>query len=206
MSNREHQYPLINNKNSSNVDIESYKPIHRYKILIVDDDESIIFSLKRCIGRYIGHTCQINYFTSPLEALKSAKHTAYDLAISDQRMPDIDGIELLSQIRLLQPQCISIILSGLLDSSTLLKAINQAHIYHYVCKPWENNDLINLIEEALEFGSKQIENIRLADMARVNSGCITKHRAYLRDLELKYPGITNVRRDENGAIILHDRC
>lgn len=186
---------------AANIGLDCYEAKHRHKILIVDDDESIILSLKRCIG----NSYHVDYFTSPLAALNSAKHTAYDLVISDQRMPSMDGIELLSKIKHLQPHCIPIILSGLQDPKILLKAINQAHIYHYLCKPWVNIELLNLIEEALDFGCKQAENLRLADKARVNSGSMTKHRAYLRDLESKYPGITNVERDENGAIVLHDR-
>ena len=203
MSNHNTQsFFRVNNPGiSTNIGLECYETKHRHRILIVDDDESIILSLKRCIGNHYN----VDYFTSPLAALNSAKHTAYDLAISDQRMPSIDGVELLSKIKHLQPQCIAIILSGLQDPKTLLKAINEAHIYHYLCKPWENNELLNLIEEALDFGCKQAENLRLADKARVNSGSMTKHRAYLRDLESKYPGITNVERDENGAIVLHDR-
>lgn len=198
-------HPSLFKKNNismrANLGLECYEADHHYKILIVDDEESILQSIKRCINdKY-----HVDYFLSPSAALSNAAHTAYDLVISDQRMPGIEGIDLLAKIKDIQPHCIAIILSGLKDSKTLLKAINQAHIYHYLCKPWDNKELLNLIENALDFGAEQVENERLADKARVNCGSMTKHRAYLRDLESKYPGITNVSRDESGAIIIKSR-
>lgn len=194
-------YRMKNPSVQSDMQIECYEADKRCKILIVDDEESILQSISRCIGE----NYYVDYFLSPVAALASVKHTAYDLVISDQRMPGIEGIELLARIKKIQPHCIAMILSGLQDSKTLLKAINQAHIYHYLCKPWNNEDFLALIEQALDFGAQQAENERLADKARVNSGCMTKHRAYLRDLETKYPGITKVARDENGAIIIKGR-
>ncbi|HEY7772579.1 MAG TPA: response regulator [Marinagarivorans sp.] len=179
--------------------IECYDGMPTKRIMIVDDEASILKSAERCLsyGNY-----DITSFQSPREALKSAHHYAYDLIISDQRMPCMSGTELLIEISAIQPQCVGVILSGFSDSSTLLEAINQAHIYQFVCKPWVNSDLKHIVEKALDYGEQLAETQRLADRARVNSGAMTKHRAQLRELEARYPGITQVERDENGAIIL----
>lgn len=176
------------------------QPVRR--IMLVDDEESILKSAERCLAY---DEYMISSFQSPQEALKSARHQAYDLVITDQRMPCMNGVELLTQINEVQPQCVGVILSGFSDSSTLLEAINQAHIYQFVCKPWVNEDFRLLVKKALSHAEQQCETQRLADQARVSSGSMTRHRAQLRELEAKYPGITRVERDENGAIVLHPR-
>lgn len=178
--------------------LECYDSVQK-RIMIVDDEPSILKSLKRCLSQCDYH---IDSFSDPNQALASANHNAYDLVISDQRMPCLSGTELLTRLKCLQPDCVTILLTGHSDSSTLMDAINEAHVYRFLTKPWDDHALIQLIAEAIEFGEEQINTQRLADKARVNNGSMTRHRAYMRELEAKYPGITRVERDENGAIIL----
>lgn len=179
--------------------LECYDSVHK-RVMIVDDEPSILKSLKRSLAQC---DYQIDCFCDPDQALVSANHNAYDLVISDQRMPRMNGTELLTRLKCLQPECVTILLTGHSDSSTLMDAINKAHVYRFLTKPWNDEELIQLIADAICYGEEQTATQRLADKARVNNGSMTRHRAYMRELEAKYPGITRVERDENGAIILN---
>lgn len=170
------------------------------RIMIVDDEPSILKSLKRCLSQL---DYQIDCFSEPDQALASAAHNAYDIVISDQRMPCMSGTELLTRLKSLQPDCVTILLTGHSDSCALMDAINKAHVYRFMTKPWNDEELIHFIADAINYGEEQTTTQRLADKARVNNGSMTRHRAYMRELESKYPGITRVERDENGAIILN---
>lgn len=186
----------------SRLNLDIYADEQRKRILLVDDEASILKSAERCLkNRHF----IIDSFTCPQKALESARHTAYQLVITDQRMPIMSGVELLVHIARLQPECVGIILSGLCDSETLLDAINHTRIYRYLCKPWQDEELRNVVDAAIEHHNALYDTQRLADKARVNDGSMTKHRAYLRELEAKYPGITQVERDQNGAIVLHNQ-
>lgn len=172
------------------------------RLMIVDDEPLILNATLRTL-RNVPYT--IDSFQSPLEAFHSAQKTAYDVVISDQNMPEMNGVELLSKIKNIQPECTGVILSSMGDSDTLLNAINHAHIYRYMLKPWADNDLLLMVEDAMSYHDQQVEQSRLADKARVLNGSMTRHRACIRELESKYPGITHVDRDESGAIILPSR-
>lgn len=179
--------------------LDCYDSVQK-RIMIVDDEPSILKSLKRSLAQC---NYQIDSFSEPEQALASANHNAYDLVISDQRMPCMSGTELLTRLKFIQPECVTILLTGHSDSSTLMDAINKAHVYRFLTKPWNDDELIQLIADAICYGEEQTTTQRLADKARVNNGSMTRHRAYMRELEAKYPGITRVERDENGAIILN---
>lgn len=170
------------------------------RIMIVDDEPSILQSLERTLAKL---HYNIDTFCDPSVALANARYHAYDLVISDQRMPRMTGTELISELQKIQPDCATILLTGHSDVCTLMDAINKAHVYRFLTKPWVNDDLLHLIEEAIGFAEEQSAVQRLADRARVTDGSMTRHRAYMRDLEAKYPGITRVERDENGAITLN---
>jgi len=74
-----------------------------------------------------------------------------DLIISDQRMPEMSGVEFLSQARIRKPAAIRIMLSGYADMNAALDAINEAGIYKFLVKPWDDLELQQTIDKALEW-------------------------------------------------------
>ena len=104
------------------------------RILIVDDDESILKALRRLLSLTpctVGEvTCKlvVDIFSSPEAALEKARHTAYDLVLSDYRMPGMNGVQLLKALREIQPDAARLILSGYADLNGLIDAINEAGI------------------------------------------------------------------------------
>src|SRR5919202_2819375 len=117
-----------------------------YKILIVDDEPANLRLLERLFRRdYTVVTAE-----SGEEALRLLSHHDVALLISDQRMPGMTGIELLKQTAQMRPHMVRMILTGYTDVSSLVEAINCGHVYKYVTKPWDNNELRLTVERALE--------------------------------------------------------
>lgn len=118
-----------------------------YTILCVDDEESILNSLKR--------TLRLKEYTvmtalSGDEGLEILKNNKIDLVISDQRMPKMSGFEFLREVKQRHPTCTRIMLSGYSDFESLIKTINEGEIIHYISKPWDNEELKEIIKRTLE--------------------------------------------------------
>ena len=127
-------------------------------ILLVDDEEMVVTSIKSFLTLETDY--EVVTFTSPREALEFVRKNKVDLIISDYLMPDIDGIEFLSQVKDIQPEATRILLTGYADKENAIKAINDVGLYQYIEKPWENDDLRLIIRNGLE---KRILMKRLED-------------------------------------------
>lgn len=115
-------------------------------LLIVDDEENILRSLKRLLSK---QTYLIKCTTSHLEALDFMRHEAVDVLISDQRMPHMSGMELLSQAKKISPSTVRILLTGYADFEVMVSAINEGLLFHYISKPWNDDHIKDTIQKAL---------------------------------------------------------
>lgn len=117
-----------------------------HKILIVDDESENLRALQRLFGR------DYNVLTaeSGAEALALLEQHDVALLISDQRMPEMTGLELVQRTVSLRPHMVRILLTGYSDIGTLIDAINSGHVYKYVTKPWNNENLVLTVVRALE--------------------------------------------------------
>lgn len=178
------------------------------RIMLVDDEESILKSIRRLLAHtpctYDGVTYQLSVdtFSSPLAALEQARSHAYDLFLVDFRMPGMDGVELLKQVRALQPSAARLILSGYADLNALIGAINEAQIYRFLSKPWSDYELVSAIAQALGYRRLMLEKDYLADQTRVARGRLTPQELELKRLEEMEPGITKVNWGPDGSVIL----
>ncbi|MBN1793918.1 MAG: response regulator [Candidatus Omnitrophica bacterium] len=119
-------------------------------VMIVDDEEIIIRALLR-VFRDEGYN--ILTATNPKEALDTVSSNHIDLIISDKRMPDMDGVELLQKVAEVYPDSIRLILSGSLGfegRTSLHWAIKEGIVHEVIHKPWENEDLKVRIRDYLE--------------------------------------------------------
>ncbi len=173
-----------------------------YRIMLVDDDENILNALQRVLKRQ--KNWKVESFVSPVEALQRASTHSFDVIISDYRMPDMNGAELLGKIKELQPQSVRMVLSGYADLESVLNAINQAEIYRFVSKPWQDYELITVICKALEHREILQENKVLADQVRAQQQLLDKHKSILEHYQKKHPGLLKVEWLENGGIKLSD--
>jgi len=132
-------------------------------LLFVDDERNILSSLKR-LFRSEGYT--IHLASSGAEALELLKKEKIDLIISDMRMPEMNGAEFLERVGKKWPRITRILLTGYAEISATIDAINKGHIYKYISKPWEDNDIKLTVKHALEAQQIEKERDRLLILTR----------------------------------------
>jgi signal transduction histidine kinase len=129
-------------------------------ILCVDDETIILDSFTEQLRRNLGKTCEIEAAQSGEEALELIEELQGEgleiaLVVSDQIMPGMKGDELLRKIHDLYPKTLKIMLTGEADAQALGKAVNEANLYRYIAKPWDETDLILTVKEALRSYSQE---------------------------------------------------
>lgn len=135
----------------------------KHRILLVDDEEGILKALKRILRDLKAEVIAVG---SGAEALDILKEQDISLIISDQRMPAMTGVELLSRSRELSPNTIRILLTGYADIDTTVEAINSGAIRYYLNKPWDDDFLISRIRDSLDLHQTAAENRRLNKRAK----------------------------------------
>lgn len=118
------------------------------KIIIVDDDETIISTLKTLL--YVEDFSGAEFFAEPELALEYIKDNPPDLIMSDFMMPKMNGLEFLSKANEMYPEVSKILLTGYADKENAIRAINEVGLYKYITKPWDNDDLILSIKNGVE--------------------------------------------------------
>ena len=91
-----------------------------------------------------------HFFNSPQDALEFLKNNTPDLVISDFLMPEMNGLEFLSEVKKMYPEVSKILLTGYADKENAIRAINEVGLYRYIEKPWDNDDLIINIKNGIE--------------------------------------------------------
>ena len=116
------------------------------RILLVDDDQFILEALK--IG--LAHVdCEIFTANDGAEALAIMAQTPADIVVSDMNMPNMNGQELLQKIAEQYPETIRMVLTANAELSTILAAVNGGRIWGYMEKPWDNEQLVLTLEQAM---------------------------------------------------------
>ncbi|MFN3712972.1 MAG: response regulator [Alcanivoracaceae bacterium] len=145
-----------------------------HRIMVVDDEESILKSLGRTLRRM--PDWEVEFFSSSQEALRRARTTIFDAFVTDCNMPGCNGIDFLTELRDIQPDACRILLTGMVDVDTLMKAINQAGAFRFYAKPWDDNLLLEGIQEGLRLRDILTENRILADRLRDQQAELERYR------------------------------
>lgn len=132
-------------------------------LLCVDDEPSILASLRRL---FRPHGYRIFVAEGGAQGLELLEKETVDLVISDMRMPQMDGAQFLEKVRERWPRTIRILLTGYADVTSTIAAINRGEIYRYISKPWDDNDIVLIVRQALERQKLEQENARLLDLTR----------------------------------------
>ena len=117
-------------------------------VLIVDDEEMVITSVRAYLQLETDY--DIHGFTQPEQAIKHMESNQVDIAVSDYLMPKISGIQFLARAKQLQPEASRVLLTGHADKQSAIQAINDVGLYQYVEKPWENAQLLLIIQNGIE--------------------------------------------------------
>ncbi len=129
----------------------------RIKILYIDDEENNLNSFKAAFRREYEITTAI----SALDAKELLKNNTFEIIITDQRMPGMTGVEFLSSIIKEYPEPIRMLLTGYADIQAVIDAINKGQIYQYITKPWDEQQMRVVINNAYEIFSLRKENKEL---------------------------------------------
>ena len=129
------------------------------KVLIVDDEEAICSASRRLLR---GKNIECLTTTSPKEALKILKSEDCWVVVSDYRMPEMTGTELLEEIKRQYPNVSRLMLTGFLELPIIQEAINRASVFRFITKPWDETELLLGIETAIQHAGRKRTNSRLA--------------------------------------------
>lgn len=133
--------------------------LFKHKILVVDDEEANLRLLQRVLRSEKNY--EVLTAANAQDGLNHLQNSEISLIITDQRMPGMTGVELLRASLNIYPECIKILLTGYTDLEALIDAINEGHIYKYVTKPWDADELKITVRRALEAYELKQHNIAL---------------------------------------------
>ena len=117
-------------------------------VMIVDDEDMVITSLRAYLRLETDYN--VEGFTDPEDAVKCLEANEVDVVVTDYLMPKMNGIQLLAQAKQLQPEATRILLTGHADKQSAIQAINDVGLYQYLEKPWENAQLLLVIQNGIE--------------------------------------------------------
>ncbi|MBT3509106.1 MAG: HDOD domain-containing protein [Nitrospina sp.] len=135
----------------------------KLRILFVDDEIVMLQSLARSL-RIMHKEWDCEYVSSGKEALSVLSHESYDLVVSDMRMPEMDGAELLTQVKHLYPETMRFVLSGQAEERVFLRSLGSMH--QFLAKPCDFEVLKGSINRGLSLrnylhSNKEIKKLLL---------------------------------------------
>ena len=136
------------------------------KILCVDDEPNVLNSVRRL---FLDDEYEILTAPTAQAGLETLEKEHIQIVISDYRMPNMNGVEFLREVRARWPDTVRIVLSGYADTVSIVSAINEGEIYRFIPKPWNDDDLKVTIANALERYHLLMKNADLtAELVKVN--------------------------------------
>lgn len=186
-----------------------YMSMENSKIVVVDD-EKMVTSAFKALFKVEGYS-DIHLFNNPNDAVEFLRENKPDLIISDFMMPEMNGLEFLTEAKKLYNEVSMILLTGYADKENAIKAINEIGLYKYIEKPWDNDDLMMNIRNGIE-RSHLLENLRnkieeleiakkqLQDYSQNLEKIVAERTADLSEANKKLSGIINYCAD--GIIIV----
>ena len=121
------------------------------KVLCLDDEPNI----SRALQWLLQKDFDVVASNSPREALALLREHDFDVLISDQRMPEMTGVEFLREARRITPRSMRILLTGYSDLQAILRSVNESEIYRFINKPWNISELPKVVEQAAQISRTQ---------------------------------------------------
>jgi DNA-binding NtrC family response regulator len=173
------------------------------RVLLLDDEINVLHALQRTVRQCFPiDELRTEIFTEPEQALLRSAEVAFDVVVSDYRMPTMNGVDFLKTIKGIQPDAVRLVLSASTEFETVTSAINQAEVFRYIAKPWEAGELKKAFELAFVRRDQMIEDRRLADELRARRGELTPQEIEAKRLEAEEPGIMRVKWGADGSVYL----
>jgi len=149
-------------------------PMTDFAILAVDDEKPILSSLRRTLRK---EPYKVYTANSGAEGLEVLAENDIQMVISDQRMPQMCGTEFLAKVKKLYPETIRVVLSGYAEADVIVESINRGEVFRFIGKPWEDDNLKNIINQGLAHYKlvarnrelKEQTKLQLLELERLNS-------------------------------------
>jgi response regulator RpfG family c-di-GMP phosphodiesterase len=119
-------------------------PITRHCVLIVDDEPDVCDSVQDLLRREF----RVLKAHSAEEGYRIMQEEEVHIVMSDQRMPQITGVEMLTKLKARHPHAIRMLFTGFADLESVIAAINQGHIFQFLKKPWQPEELLAAVRQA----------------------------------------------------------
>ena len=139
------------NASTLSVSLPSNLDTLKGRVLCVDDEPNIL----RALSWLLRKEFQVITAQSAYEGLELIRTGDFDVVISDQRMPEMSGVDFLSQVKELAPRAIRILLTGYSDLQAVLRSVNESEIFRFVTKPWDVVELPAIIAQAAQIARRQ---------------------------------------------------
>ncbi|MBU0468164.1 MAG: response regulator [Candidatus Omnitrophica bacterium] len=136
------------------------------KVVVLDDEQNILESLERL---FFKEDFGVFTTTDHKEAMKMLEKEKIKLVMSDQRMPDITGVEFLKQVKEKYPDVMRILITGHTDIQSAEDAINFGGVYRFINKPWNSDELKGAVRQAIKHYDLVIENRNLFDSTKIKN-------------------------------------
>jgi len=128
------------------------------RILLLDDDEIILLAIKETLSR---EHYQMSVFSSAKAALAAVEKEPFAVIISDQRMPEMSGLDFLAACKQHQPNASRILITGVLTLNTVIEAVNRGEIFRFLAKPWIREELLATVRNGVHRFQLLEQNERL---------------------------------------------
>lgn len=118
-----------------------------HRLLLVDDEEIVLVALQETLRREGYEVVTANNAMVALDILKS---TPFSVILTDQQMPGLTGLEMLAEVKKIQPDATRILITAVLDLNTVIDAINKGEIFRFIVKPWLREELLATVKNAVQ--------------------------------------------------------
>jgi DNA-binding NtrC family response regulator len=129
----------------------------RHALLLVDDEPDILYSLQSLLRRQF----EVHTAEGGEAALAMLSEHCAHVIMTDQRMPGMSGVEFLARAQQICPDAIPIVFTGYADLKAVVEAVNRGHIFRYVTKPWDPDDLAKMLTDAAAHYDRVTQRKRL---------------------------------------------
>jgi len=171
------------------------------KILFVDDEENILRSLQRL---FMDEEVEVFTASSGAKGLEIlARETEVGVIVSDQRMPEMTGVDFLEKSKAISPQSIRILLTGYADVNAAIDAINRGGTFRYLNKPWNDEELVQTVKGALQMYRLLAENKRLSAIVKKQNAELKKWNTELESIVQKQT--MELQKSYDGLRAIHSR-
>lgn len=138
----------------------------RPTLMVIDDEPEVL----RSVHDLLRMNFRVLTFERGADALKVLEKTDVPVVMSDQRMPELSGVELLRRVKSLRPDTTRLLFTGYADIRAVIDAINEGNVFRYITKPWDPDELVTIIRQAVEHHDMIVEQRRLmAELTRSNA-------------------------------------